>query len=219
MTNMLTLAEVAEELCDPRQFTEPLWRWSPGRHRVRVGTHIVVLPGLLDQLHEAVQPLLSGLNDSGSRGVPKSTPPLQLDALDRWIDIEIHAGTWMAALGLTVRATPQDNIRGLVGAVRGEHAQQLLTDLRRWRGWAATMTGWQTLYTPRADCPVTGCGERGTLRINLDRKTAVCVACRSTWSEDVIGLLAEHIRQHEPAERVPVRSGAQGHGGWTTRRR
>lgn len=217
MSTQITIADLAEELCDPRQHTEPIWGWDKNRHRKKIGEHKVVHPGLLVQLHDAIEPLLGGLDDGGSRGVPRSTPPLQLEALDRYIDIEISALTWVGHLGLTPRATPADNVRALVGAPLAGWADDVLADLRRWRSWAATMTGWQSMYTPRAACPVPDCGETGTLRVNLDRPSATCVACRSWWDEQTVGILAQHIATIAPTERVPIRSGRAGHGGWASR--
>lgn len=218
MTLQVAIADLAEELCDPRQHREQRWGWSASRHKVRLADHITIQPGLLAQLHDAVAPLLASLDEPGARGVPSSTPPLQLDALDRYLDIAVNAASWCHLLGVRTRLDPADNIRGLAGAQHGEHAAALLHDLRRWRGWAATMTGWRSIYAPRAACPVIECGRTGTLRINLDRGTGICIACRSWWDETTITILAQHIANtsdgHEP---IRVRSGWAGHGGWASR--
>ncbi|WP_243061176.1 hypothetical protein [Nocardioides sp. SR21] len=66
-------------------------------------------------------------------------------------------------------------------------------DVRRWWHQARIITGWDTpAYRPYSTCPV--CEHRGGLRINLALQAGFCVECRSVWSADEIGLLAEHIR-------------------------
>jgi hypothetical protein len=55
------------------------------------------------------------------------------------------------------------------------------------------MTGWQTpAYAPRTPCPA--CEKPSALRINLARKTAMCIHCEARWDEDRIGILADYIR-------------------------
>jgi hypothetical protein len=66
-------------------------------------------------------------------------------------------------------------------------------DIRRWWQQARIITGWDTAsYRPFNTCPV--CEHRGGLRINVVIQAGFCVECRSVWSADDIGLLAEHIR-------------------------
>lgn len=219
MTLLTDIADLAEELCDPRQHTEIIWGWSTSRHREKLGEHKTIQPGLLTQLHEAIAPLLAGLDDAGARGVPRSTPPLQIEALDRWLDITVKAATWCHTLGVRPRLTPQDNIRALIGANLGDHANDLRADLRRWRGWCATITGWETTFSPDNPCPVEDCNQRGTLRINLARQTAYCTACRSWWDEDTIQGLAIYLNAGQHHRPTPARVGSSiaGHGGWTGR--
>lgn len=72
-------------------------------------------------------------------------------------------------------------------------AHRLEHDVRRWWQQARIVTGWDSpAYRPHATCPV--CEHRGGLRINLGMRAGMCVECRSLWSPEEIGLLAEHIR-------------------------
>lgn len=73
---------------------------------------------------------------------------------------------------------------------------RLESDFGRWWTWARVVTGWDTpAWQPANTCPL--CGVRGTLRVRLDEQRATCVngACRETWDQFNIGLLAEHIRR------------------------
>lgn len=217
MTALTDIADLAEELCDPRQHTEPIYGWSASRHRIKVRDHITVRPGLLVELRDAIAPLLGGLDEGGARGVPKSTPPVQIDALDRYVDIEVKALGWCKELGIQPRDTLAATVRKLVGAPLGDRARDLRADLRRWRNWSATIAGWEAVFSPDAACPVTGCEKRGTLRINLVRQTAFCTECRCWWDETTIQGLALYLKADEVEHRrVPVRSGTAGNGGWQT---
>lgn len=216
----LTIADLVAELVDPHEHREPRWTWSAGRNKVKLPDHITTHPGLLHQLHAAVRPAMSSATDQGgSHHAARSTPPLQLDALSCYLDITVAAADWCEHLDIQLRTTPADNIRALNAAANTDAADQLLNDLRRWRGWAATMTGWQELFTPRAWCPVIDCtaDAPGTLRVNVTRQTAICTTCRSWWEPGTIGLLAQHIADTTTHTRTPIRSGTTGHGGWRSR--
>lgn len=224
MTDLrIEIADVASELADPHQHREKRWTWSPQRNRVRLPDHVTVQDGLVVQLYAAVAPAMSAAADD--RGGPRnarSAPPLQLEALGCYLDICTNAADWMETLGLPLRPWPEGNIRALAGTRHGDRAQDLLGDLKHWRNWAATMTGWQSIYTPRAACPFTECPttQPGTLRVNLTRQTAYCTACESWWDEQTIGILAAHIENTTGTytiDRPRVRSGAAGHGGWASR--
>lgn len=197
--HQVQIADLIEELCDPRQHREQRWTWSDQRNKVKLPDHTTIQPGLLAQLYEAVEPILgkTGDNQGGSRGVARSTPPLRIEALDRYLEIANAVDDWCEYLHIELanRPTTQSRLRALAGAdTTSDQAAELLADLHRWRAWASTLTGWQTIYQPnRAYCPVLECGAQGTLRINLTRKSAICTACRSWWDEATIGLLADHI--------------------------
>lgn len=221
-TPILDITELAEALCDPRQHREPIYGWDNNRNRKRLGDHITTQEALLVQLHRAVVPLLTqAIDDGTSIGAAQSRPPLQLEALDRHNAITIGAANWCTRQGIRPRLTAIANIRQLVGhapRLDADHQHLLRADLRRWRNWAATMAGWQSIHRPRAACPVVDCGQRDSLRVNLTTETGLCVACGSTWDQTTIGLLAEHITTQRPTQpRTMIRSGIQGNGGWATR--
>lgn len=222
---LVEIAELAEELCDPRQHIERIYRWTASRNRKFVRQHITIQPGLLEQLGNAIQ-AATVADDNGRRTIPASRPPLLLEALARQIDISVAVNEWMARTVTTNRGTNESNIRALVGtAPRLDSTTQhtLLHDLRRWRSWAAVMSGWALPpYQPHVVCPMPDCGQLGTVRIVLERKTGLCVACGATWDErdGSINLLAAYIEAEtsKPHERVPVGSTVLGHGGWSERR-
>lgn len=66
-------------------------------------------------------------------------------------------------------------------------------DFRRWWRQARIVSGWDTPAAALNNtCPV--CDHRGGLRIRAVEKIALCVECRTSWTPDDIGLLAQHIR-------------------------
>jgi len=221
-TTINDIVDLAEQLCDPHRHRESLWEWTPSRHRRKTGEHITTQPGLLIQLHQAVVPLLSqAADDAGGAFTARSRPPLQLEALDRHHAITIAAAGWVTGQGLRLKLTARDNIRTLVGhtgRLDTDHLHMLRADLRRWRNWAATMSGWETTYRPRANCPIIECGAKNTLRVNLGSETGICAACGAAWDAATVGILANHISNEKPAQPAPeIRSGIQGNGGWATR--
>lgn len=222
MTGIITdIADLAEQLCDPHRHSEDLWEWTESRHRRKTGVHVTTQPGLLTQLHQAVVPLLGAPDDGGAQSAARSRPPIQLEALDRHTAITMAAAQWCNETGLRTRLTAVGNIRQLVGATSRLDCSALRVDLRRWRDWSATMTGWRTIYRPRAACPVDDCGQRSTIRINLGAQTGMCTACLSTWDPVAIKQLAEHITgQRSQHQAVRIRggiAGRQGNGGWASR--
>ncbi len=78
---------------------------------------------------------------------------------------------------------------------------RLQHDVRRWWYQARIIAGWDmAAWIPNNTCPV--CDERRKLRIRLD--SALCVECRTVWSADQLGLLAEHIRTENRDEALPA---------------
>ncbi len=224
---LVEIAVLAEELCDPREHVEQLWGWTKSRHRKVTGVHKTVQPGLVEQLRAAVHEPAGVLEEEGRRGRSNpSRPPLQLEALARLLDIGLFSNEWMSATRLEHRGGIEANIRALVGAVGGmdrDLQHHLLHDLRRWRGWAAVMSGWALPpYQPHVVCPRSECGQLGMIRIILERKTGLCVACQTVWDDrdGSINVLARHIEAEtsKPHTKVPIRSTAQGHGGCAARR-
>lgn len=197
------IAAVADELADGSQHTERIPYWDRHRHR-QFRPHTVVLPGLLDQLYEAVYP---AAGQSGDRRPPDSRPPLSIEALGTHTAITAYATGWCVRAGLTSRGTATANVRQLVGAAStlpSDQQRALLADLRRWRTWCAVMTGWERVDAyPSVPCPV--CTTVGTLRVNLTAGRGYCtnqtrkddgtLVCGSTWSMDdgSLPVLGRHI--------------------------
>lgn len=202
---MVDIADLASELADPRPVVTRTPFWDDNRNR-KFRVHTVTLPGLLGQLYESVVPSGSA-GEGGARTHPGSRPPLALEALSRHTEITLAVATWCWKLRITQRDTVEGNLRALVGAsMHREEAEDLLRDMRRWRSWAATMTGWETIT--RLDgvpCPVVECGKTGSLRLNLTAKTAYCAnpdrdqdglrVCGAHWDDTSIGVLAEYVNR------------------------
>lgn len=222
MTNLLTdLADLVDELCDPRQHVERVHdRVDRGTRRMRA--YISTQQGLLAQLAEAAVDGAAGDEQPGGRPVPQSRPPGCFEALARHTAITLHAARWCWDLRIEQRDTVEGNMRALVGAAAALDTGQLarlVTDARGWRHQAAVMTGWASpTFAPSVPCPA--CERRGTVRINLARQVAMCTSetCGAYWEADTIGVLAEYIRRltetDQPPARAMVRSGRAGHGAW-----
>jgi hypothetical protein len=227
MTTLLVdIAALAEELADPRQHTEPLPEWDTSRNRTVRKVYITTVPGLLEQLREAVYPGNTTQDGNGPRGIPMSRPPLLIEALSRDVQIGLAISGWISNLGLENRFQREANVRALVGAAPHlEHDQlaDLRTDLRRWRNWAAVLTGWALPpLTPHVPCPEIDCGTVGALRIILDRRSGYCSACSAVWDDrdSSINVLANYIQAEtaKPRKRTRIGSTVNGHGGWAERR-
>lgn len=193
------IADHVDELTRPRWHVEQFHQWVNRNRKLFAAK--TLQPSLLAQLHRlAVEPETVEQGESG-RSVPRSRPPGGFDALDRLMAIEAGSAKWVTVhLRRDLRDTVEDNLRLLVGAAtridRDVDLRDLAADVRRWHGWAATLTGWQTPpWRPRVPCP--WCERTGSLRVHLDRKWATCMACGEVWSTEdgTIFLLADHIRQ------------------------
>lgn len=176
--------------------------------------HRTVEPALLEQLYQSVEP--SGSAEAGTARPASSRPAARLDAIDTANRIDSWVATWLEYLGKRAPADSVARLR-LLGsllpsvdrcthrsAVRDPEtgeivcctAHNLESDIGRWWTWARVVTGWDTpAWQPANTCPL--CGVRGTLRVRLDEQRATCIndACRETWDDTTIGLLAEHIRR------------------------
>lgn len=194
---LAAIRDTADDLTEPHQHRERIRDWDSNRN-AKYRVHTTTQPGLITQLGQAVTHT-NGVTEGSFGGGYGSRPPLALEALSRHLAITVQVMDWCAHLGLTVRATVESNIRALVGAAATldhDDARALLSDLRRWRGWCAVLTGWEKLHQPAGvACLVVDCAQVNTLRINLTNKTAMCRACGSTWAEHdgSLGILAKHI--------------------------
>ena len=197
MTDLLAdIADTADELTNPRQNVERIQDTDRSRNKRVRRVWVAVLPSLLDQLARAVQPGESYSEEEAGRTAFESRPAARLDAVDRLVAIEAGAAGWCTRSGVELRDSPAGNIRSMVGAapsIGSDNQSMLLGDLRAWRTWAATVTGWERpADAPRASCP--HCGKINVLRVRLARKTACCLSCGAWWDDTTIGILAEHIR-------------------------
>lgn len=193
MSDLATIAEAADALTNPIRVREPIHRWEGSNRKTVHHTH--TMPSLLDQLHAAVVPGEVYVEDDAGHihRTPRSIPPARLEAINACLTIDAAAAMWAKRLKLAVRETAADNIRALIGAqTDSDTEKELLVELRRWYSSAAVLTGWERPpWRPDVPCPL--CGQKG-LRVRLDRSTASCVQCGEGWTEQTIGLLAEHVR-------------------------
>ncbi len=223
---LVEIAVLAEELCDPREHVERLYEWTKSRNRKIAKKVTSVQPGLLEQLRDAIRGA-TVIDEVGRRSVPDSRPPLLLEALARHLEIVTGTNEWISHVRETHRGDLESNVRALVGAAASlDRAERfgLLRDLRRWRSWAAVMSGWANpALQPHVRCPNPDCATMGSLRVNPERKRGFCVECRQIWDDrdGSINVLAAYIKGEnaKPRGKVPVRSTTQGNGGWADRRK
>lgn len=219
------LAALAEELCDPRQHVERVWDRDAHRNKRLRCAYVTTQPGLLAQLAEAVTEASSSPEDGGGHSVPGSRPPGAWEAMARHSAITVAAARWCWSLKVEQRESVEGNIRALVGAAAqldSDALAALVAEARGWRHAAAVMTGWASpSFTPQVACPVVDCGRVNTIRVNLDRRLALCSACESRWSDEdedgsfaVLARYVEAATERRDRERVKVRSGRVGNGGW-----
>lgn len=205
MTDLQTIADAVDALTNPQQVRELIYEGT-GQRRKLTREWRTTAPPLLTQLAASVMPGVAYLEDQGGhvRTSPRSIPPARLDAINAMIRIEAGAGLWCTRGYLKPRDDLTSNLRGLVsGRWTSDEAIELLQDLRRWYGWAATLTGWERPpWRPAAPCPM--CETHGALRVRLDRKTAVCVECGAVWNEATVGLLGEYVRRWTETRNAPA---------------
>ena len=92
-SSLQDIADVADELTDPHPHLEKIYTTTTSRHRRLTHLHKTTQPGLLTQLRDAVLP--AATQDAPSRrGIPRSQPPLQLEALSLLVVIEVGAARW-----------------------------------------------------------------------------------------------------------------------------
>lgn len=172
--------------------------WATRSHRIRV-------PALIQQLWNNDTP--SATAEEGPRAGYTSKPAARLDALDTAVRIDLEAARWVKDLG---EDDPSDTVKlirllhGLAASATHEAQREIERDVRRWWVKARIVTGWDSpAWTPDNSCPQ--CAERGTLKVRLADRLAMCThdACRAMWDETTIGLLADHIRIESAEERQP----------------
>lgn len=171
--------------------------------------HITTVPPLLEQLWTGDLP--STAAEEGTRAGYGSKPVARLDALDTAQRIDYEVNRWLVQLGAVPRVGDTTGmllqLHGLTPRLDAETVRALTVDVRRWWTRARIVTGWDShAWAPDATCPQ--CGERGTLRLRLLEQIGTCTndACRATWDDTTIGVLADHVRAESLQDRV-VRRG------------
>lgn len=157
-------------------------------------------------------------DDEGARPGYASKPTARIDALDAHARIDAEAARWVRRLG-------DDDPEGTIGVLRHlkglaaalvrdtKHKRspaccdwhRLEHDARSWWIQCRVLTGWDSAAW-RPDCTCPPCGTRGSLRVKLVAKTAMCVECKEVWDEHTIGLLADHIRVESESDRFANRT-------------
>lgn len=203
---MTDIHTIVRQLCDWHTNRQPYQ--FEGDHSTWPANHITQVPPLVTQLANA--DVSKSGEDTGANAA-KSKPTAHIEALDTLILIDLAAARWIRDLGeddpgdtiLCVRklyalaasaqfcGQPKATIEAFKVTCCTVHAIE--RDIRSWWIQARIVSGWDALpWRPNNTCPM--CGERRTLRIRPDDRTALCVSCRETWDAGNIGLLAEHVR-------------------------
>lgn len=223
----LDVHDMIRQLTSAHSHTEP---YIPDRDNGETwqAHHHTTVPALIHQL-TGVTDNTTGSGDESGSAHGKSRPAARIELLDTLICIDTDAGDWLDRLGYTIPANKINPLTQLTipgsGCVlalsrlgglyretdtcgRDSHKRDkgdpwccarghLAYDIRRWWHQARIITGWDTAaFKPRATCPV--CDVHGSLRVKTDG--ALCVECRSIWTDAEIGLLAEHIRSESTPE-------------------
>lgn len=219
------IAEAADALTNPSHHAEPRYEWDANRNKKPIKPHITVVPGLIQQLREALEPS-SGGDDTGVHTVPESRPPGDFNAVNllasitygvlrRLTDPPARDGKPFGGLGQQPRSTPEENINAIVGALnRADHdtLRAIAAELRSWRWQAEVITKWrEPAIQLVAPCPATNidaegsaCGARGTLLAQPDAKAARCTGCGTTWDEDAgtMRMLIRHVQDYTAQSRA-----------------
>jgi hypothetical protein len=183
--------------------------------------HVTNVPPLIDQLNNAQPSTTSGINGDLSGTVPTSRPAASIEALDTLIHIDNEASKWIRKLGHDDPGTTIACVRKVYALAASAQfcnhdkptiedrkaiccdVHRIERDMRRWWTQARIASGWDSpAWAPNNTCPVDGCGERRSLRIRVEDRTAFCTNCREVWPEGTIGILAEHIRAENGEELV-----------------
>lgn len=200
----MELADYVRELTLVHRHTETYQVREAGTWVSR--RHHTSSPSLLTQLWANDTPNAAEAG-GGARPGYGSKPAAGLESLDAAQRIDVEASAWVRRLGQddqggTVACVLRLN--GLAASVDHDTRKAILRDVRRWWTQARIVTGWDSpAWTPDNTCPI--CSERGTLRVRLSDRIAMCTSqeCRTTWDETNLGLLADHIREESDTVRPP----------------
>lgn len=191
MTDYLDIHDHVEQL------TATHTNRAPYTHRngqvLSTFTHLTMVPALIDQLD---QPTSTAKGDVGGGTGYSSRPAASIEAIDTLMFIDDEAARWVRKLG---EDDPGDT-KACIRRVHALHASQTAAikgdierAVQRWWSQARITSGWDSpAWRPDNTCPV--CEQRRSLRIKLADQMAFCTECRSLWSSEEIGLLADWIR-------------------------
>lgn len=192
ITNHLDIHDYVEQLTQTHTHREPY------QHRngltLQVFTHLTMVPPLIDQLDDTTD--VGSKGDVGGSNGYTSRPAASLECIDTLMFIDDEAARWVRKLG---EDDPGDT-KACIRRVHALHASQdaktradIERAIRRWWSQARITSGWDSpAWRPDNTCPV--CEVRRSLRIKLADQMAYCTDCRSLWSPEEIGLLADWIR-------------------------
>lgn len=183
MTAFEALVEVQQDLTDSRMIVEMVGN-PLRRHEIRV-------PGLIEQLYLAATDPSLHAEEGGTRMKPKSKPPLAVEAMSRFQDIDRAARRWVKSVRVEEHADLGRCVRELVSAAAGQRGylawdedtiDALLVEMRQWRRWAAVLTGWESApWRPYIKCPV--CEGVSTIWVNMAAGSAYCASCMFSWDD------------------------------------
>lgn len=116
-TVLLSIADHAEALTDPREHTESRHDWTDQRNKIKLPPHRTLVQGLIQQLRDLSEPGVDGGASGGSGG---HSVPVRLSATSLYSSIAYGVMKRLAdeiARGARVdrRSGPEDCIRALVG--------------------------------------------------------------------------------------------------------
>jgi hypothetical protein len=199
------LRDTCDALTEPHEHREPIFGWDKNRHKIKLGDHKIVRPGLFAQVHELIYPgTPPDTGDFAVRSVPGSRPPLRTDAASAYLQVHLVVTRWCVSLSLDLRDTIESSIRALLGRIGTEDRDTqvaLLSELRSWRYQCELITGLRD-PDPHLQVPCPHCGDR-SLRVSMADRTARCTheevvdgekwRCGAWWDEESIGVLARHI--------------------------
>jgi hypothetical protein len=197
---------------EPRDYDNDGTRWT--------ADHITHQPPLIEQVLGTVGTRGQG-GEIGST-IAVSKPAANLDAIDCGIRIDLAAARWVRDLGEDDPGNTTDCIRRLYALSASTHRcgraagragndccayHAIEVDVRSWWIQARVLTGWETASVKLdGTCPL--CGKHGEVRVRYSSAVGTCTACHEVWGPDTIGLLAEHMRAEEEAERFAPRTAA-----------
>lgn len=192
-------ADNIRDLCRPSTTTENVAQpeqLPSGKWRQVKRQHVVQHASLLDQLRSAVSQ--STEEGAWGGGDAKSKPTASVDAIDTLARITDEVSAWSMRLHVRRRASLEDRMSGLLGAVAGadEYAQKALAHASRsWLIAARIITGWERRpFEPDVPCPNDTCERRGTLRIRLDQRVGTCIECGTFWDTSDINRLGTYVQ-------------------------